>query len=564
VVLATSIAETSLTIEGITVVIDSGLARLPRYEPANGLTRLETVRASRAAIDQRAGRAGRTAPGLAIRLWREQQTAALPAHTPAEIFSADLSHLALDLASWGVGDVGQLSWQDTPPTPAMNEARTLLVSLGALDASFRLTPHGEDLRALSQPPRIGHMLVEAARYGCEAKAALLALLLSERGLGGSNVDLETRLGQFAREKGPRVKSAKNLAHRLARDTRALAKKAPGGETLSPGAILSLAWPDRIAQRTGQISSRATSGAVRYRLANGSGAEMQEDHPLANAPWLVVADLTGRAGAARILSAVAIDLSEIEALHGKKIIVQENVTLHPETGRIKAVKSRKLGALKLGEVTITNPPPALIEKALVEAVRKHGVKQFNWPDAANSLRRRLDFLHHQNPGQWPNVSDASLLSGLDQWFLPFIGGKSGFKAFSPADLDNGLKLLVAWENHALIDQLAPCHFKTPAGSSFSLRYEAENVILAVRVQELYGLDQHPTIMGGKVPLLIELLSPAHRPVQLTRDLPGFWRGSWPDVRRDMRGRYPRHNWPENPLEAQATLRVKHPRGKTRQI
>ncbi len=558
VVLATSIAETSLTIEDVTVVIDCGLSRQPRFEPASGLTRLETVRASKASIDQRAGRAGRTAPGTAIRLWRKEQTASLQDHAPAEILAADLSHLALDLASWGVLDPAQLSWLDAPPRPALNEARQLLVSLEALDHSGHLTPHGEALRALSLPPRIGHMLIEAARHDCQNDAALLSVVLSERGLGGPNSDLDIRLARVPREKGKRAHAAVSLANRLAKSAGALVEKKAETEPLSTGALLSLAWPDRIAQRTGQ----SPSGAVRFRLANGSGAEIEAVHQLAHAPWIVVADLAGRAGAARILSAAAVSLKEIEALHGDTIIEEDVIELLADTGRVRVQQLRKLGALKISEFTISNPPRELIEKALVETLRKKGVGQLNWDNAPNALRKRLAFLHHQDPDIWPDMDDEALLQSLDIWFTPFVGGKNGFASFSREELDNGLKLLLPWENHALIDQLAPRHFKTPAGSQATLRYEGEKVVLPVRVQELFGLDTHPTIMRGKVPLLIELLSPAQRPVQLTRDLPGFWRGSWPDVRSDMRGRYPKHDWPENPLEARPTHRTKHGGGRKR--
>ncbi len=551
VVLATSIAETSLTIDSVTTIIDSGLARLPRFEPASGLTRLETVRASKASIDQRAGRAGRTAPGAAIRLWREQQTAALAAHTPPEILSADLSHLALDLASWGVFDPAQLSWLDQPPKPALLEARAMLHQLGALEKSGHLTSHGEALRQLALPPRYGHMLIRAARFGCEQKAALLSVLASERGLGGTSIDLEQRFERVERENSSREKNARDLARRLAKRVKLPDVVCKDPQSLSIGALLSFAWPERIAQRTGQ----SRDGAIRYRLANGTGAELEPEHQLAGCQWLVIADVTGRAGAARIMAAAATSLRDMEKLHQSRIDNLDVVEFDQNTGRVSATRQRKLGALNLAEEKLANPPAALIESALVDSVRKGGVAQLVWDEAGNSLRRRLVFLHRNDAGDWPDVSDAALLKRLDEWFVPFVGGKSGFADFKSSELDDGLKLLVGWQQYALIDGLAPRKYTTPAGSAISLRYEEDKVVLSARVQEFYGLDAHPAINNDTTPLSVELLSPAQRPVQITRNLPGFWCGSWLDVRSDMRARYPKHYWPEDPLSAQPVLRTK---------
>lgn len=550
VVLATSIAETSLTIEGITIVIDCGLARLPRYEPANGLTRLETVRASKASIDQRAGRAGRTAPGTAIRLWRKEQTASLPNHAPPEILSADLSHLTLDLAAWGVDDPSTLVWQDLPPAPAMHEAKLMLGKIDAIDKQGGLTSHGKALRSLSLPPRSANMLVLASSYGCLESAALLSIVLSERGLGGNSTDLQQRWEQADWEKGNRAKAARQLAKRLVKNTRDLDLRSDrSNEDLSIGAVLSFAWPDRIAIRTGQSSS----GAVRYRLANGSGGEIEAEHQLARQPWLVVAELAGRAGAARILSAAAISFSEVEQLHHKLIVTKNIVEFDAASGKVKSKAVRKLGALALSKVVISNPPADLVEAALVSGIKNNGLDLLQWSDADNSLRCRLQFLHRVDPDNWPDVSNDGLAVRLDDWFLPIIAGKSAIGEISPALLDAGLKMLVSYNQHYSIDSLAPVQIKLENSQSFQLRYEAEDVVLSARAQKIYGLKQHPAIFEAKIPVLVEILSPAGRPVQITRDIPGFWLGSWSDVRSDMRGRYPRHYWPEDPANADSNIK-----------
>ncbi len=552
VVLATSIAETSLTIDGITIVIDCGLARLPLYDPASGLTRLQTQRASKASIDQRAGRAGRTAPGIAIRLWRKEQTASLSAYTQPEILAADLSHLVLDLAAWGVDDPASLVWINAPPKPTLNEARTLLRSLNAIDDDMRLTSHGKALRSLSLPPRSANMLVLAAQYGCLDQASLLSIVMGERGLGGNSNDLEIRCERASREGGARAKAARQLANRLAKNTRALKLPAFSSQEkhpLSVGAILSFAWPERIARRTGQ----SASGAVRFRLANGSGGEIEAEHQLAKQPWLVIGDLAGRAGAARILSAATISQAEIEQLHDHKIIAKEEVTFDVQSGRVKAKAARMLGALKLSEMTIVKPSAALVEQALFDGIQKHGTQLLQWSEAGNALRQRLQFLHEFDAENWPDMSNESLLIRLEEWFLPILAGKSSLDEISPELLDTGLKMLIGFDQHREIDILAPLQIKLENGEKYKLKYEDKDVVLSARAQNLYGLKNHPKIMQSKVPVLIEILSPALRPVQITKDLPGFWAGTWSDVRTEMRGRYPRHFWPEDPANAECNVR-----------
>ncbi|RJT42663.1 ATP-dependent helicase HrpB [Mesorhizobium waimense] len=546
VVLATSIAETSITIDGVRVVIDSGLSRLPRYEPASGLTRLETVRVSRASADQRAGRAGRTQAGVAVRLWRAEQTAALPAFTPPEILEADLSGLLLDCAAFGVADPTSLSFLDPPPPPALNEARALLRALHAIDGEGRLTDAGGAMRKLALPVRLAHMVAEAARSGHAFEAATLAVLLTERGLGGDGADLERRLMRFRTEKSPRAVAARQLAERLAKQ----AGGATNNEPAPAGALLIHAWPDRVAKARGERG--------RFVLANGSGAMLDAADALAGETWLVVADLQGKAQNARISAAAPVDEADIRAALADRIETRRETSFDLDRRAVRVRETARLGAITLAERMLPAPSGADADQAILEALREHGLSLLDWGKEAETLRQRLGWLHRGLGAPWPDVSDAALLERLDDWLLPFLTGASSLAAISSGTLSSGLMALVPHELQRRIDALAPTHFDAPSGSHVPIRYDGEWPVLAIRVQELFGLDRHPAIANGSVPLTLELLSPAHRPIQTTRDLPGFWRGSWADVRTDMRGRYPRHVWPENPLAAAATSRAK-PRG-----
>ncbi|CDX26444.1 ATP-dependent (RNA) helicase [Mesorhizobium sp. ORS 3324] len=546
VVLATSIAETSITIDGVRVVIDSGLSRLPRYEPASGLTRLETVRVSKASADQRAGRAGRTQPGVAIRLWRTEQTAALPAFTPPEILEADLSGLLLDCAAFGVADPSSLSFLDPPPAPALNEARVLLKALHAIDDAGRLTEAGAAMRKLALPVRLAHMVAEAARAGQALEAATLAVLLTERGLGGDSADLERRLMRFRTEKSPRANAARQLAERLAR-------QAGGGRADTPaqaGAHLIHAWPDRIARARGERG--------RFVLANGSGAMVDAADPLAGETWLVVADLHGKAQNARITAAAPVDEADIRSALADRIETKRETSFDRERRAVRVRETARLGAITLSERMLPAPSGADADRAILDALREHGLSLLDWGREAETLRQRLGWLNRGLGAPWPDVSDQALLDRLDHWLLPFLEGSASLAAIKPGTLAAGLMSLVPHDLQRRVDSLAPTHFDAPSGSHVPIRYDGEWPVLAIRVQELFGLDRHPSIASGTVPLTLELLSPAHRPIQTTRDLPGFWRGSWADVRTDMRGRYPKHVWPENPLLAAATSRAK-PRG-----
>jgi len=513
VVLATSIAETSLTIEGVRIVVDSGLARVPRYEPDIGLTRLETVRASRAAVDQRRGRAGRTEPGVCYRLWDEPQTASLAAYTQPEILSADLSSLVLDLAQWGVSDPASLAFLDPPPAPALKEARELLHELGALDGEGRITDEGRSLRALALPPRLARMIVDSHRLGAGRAAADIAAVLTERGLGGDHVDLDVRLDVFRRDRSQRAEAARSQAQRWASQVAADDKAGvTGDDEPSNGVMLALAFPDRVAKNRGNGS---------FVLANGRGAALEPTAALSRTSYIAVAELTGTAMHGRILLAAPITQGEIEARFADQI-----------------------------EMT---------DDGLMAA----GLDQMPWSKPIKQWRDRVMFLRAaegaapDNP--WPDLSDDALIAQHETWLVPALLDKTSLKAFSAGDLSDALQSLLPWALRARLDREAPTHFEAPTGTQLAIDYEAEQgPTIAVRLQELFGLTSHPSIARGAIPLVLELLSPAHRPVQVTRDLPGFWRGSYASVRSDLRGRYPRHPWPEDPASAMPTRRVK-PKG-----
>ncbi|VVT31035.1 ATP-dependent helicase HrpB [Rhizobium sp. EC-SD404] len=546
IVLATSIAETSLTIDGVRVVIDSGLQRLPHFEPATGITRLETVRVSRASADQRAGRAGRTEPGVAIRLWRAEQTAALPAFTPPEILSSDLSGLILDSAAWGVPDPTVLAFIDPPPAPALKEARALLVELGALDPAGGLTAIGRAIRGLGLPARLAAMVASAPRAS-RPDAADIAVLLTEQGLGGPSIDVAERLRRWRSEKGDRASAARELSRRIVKN---LDDAGEAVQKLSIGGLLALAYPDRVARNRG--------GRGRYLMANGRGAELDPHDPLAGEEWLVIADLTGRAGAQRIQAAAAIDPGEVETLVETRGVDGDECMFDTESRSVRARHVRRLGAIVLEERAIPVPTDERTTEALADGVRRLGVDALPWSDNGRQLRARLGFLNRSIGDPWPAMDDDGLVTKLAVWFTPYQSGVRAFDRIAPGSLTEGLMALAPYDLHRILEAEAPTHFVVPTGSRIPIRYDGDVPVLAVRVQELFGLASHPTIAKGRLPLLLELLSPAHRPIQTTRDLPGFWAGSWADVRADMRGRYPKHPWPEDPARAEPTRRAK-PRG-----
>lgn len=540
VVLATAIAETSLTIEGVRVVIDSGLARRPRYDPALGLTHLATERVSQAAADQRRGRAGRLEPGVCIRLWEEGQTRALPAFDPPEIREADLSGLLLDLAVWGVRDPLRLRWQDTPPAAALSEARTLLEALGALSPDATVTAHGRALAELPLPPRLAHMLAAA---GDDAPlAARVAMILTERGLGGRDTDLRQRLRNAERDRSPRAQQAMRLAGRWA----ALVGGGAAPDPDDAGRLLALAYPERIARQRGAQRSA-------YLMANGRAASLDAADPLARAPWLAVAEVAGRADRASILLAAPVEVADDDP----RIAEQQEVALDPNTGSVRAALVRRLGAIALKEKPIANPDPLLVTQALVAGLAGPAFDALGWTDGLQRLRARVNFLHARSPDQWPDWSDAALKAALPHWLGPYLAGIRRLDQIGPDLLRQALEGSLEHDQRRTLGALAPDRLETPAGTSHAIDYAAQGgPAVEVRVQELYGLAKHP--QSGGEPLTLILLSPGHKPIQTTRDLPGFWRGSWAEVKTEMKGRYPKHVWPDDPAAATATTRAK-PRG-----
>ena len=549
VVLATSIAETSLTIEGVRVVIDSGLARVPRYEPDVGLTRLETVRVSRAAADQRRGRAGRTEPGVCYRLWDEPQTGSFDAYTRPEILSADLSSFVLDLAQWGASDAAGLAFLDPPPNAAMNEARTLLTELGALDAQGRITDEGRKLRALPLPPRLARMVVDAGDEGAGDTAANIAAVLTERGLGGDDVDLAHRLDQFRRDRSARAQDARAMTKRWASSSPSPASVR--GEESSVGAILSLAYPDRVAK------NRGSGGA--FLLANGRGGNVDAASALARQPFIVVAELTGTANNSRIVLAASIALDEIEERFADKIEDRDAVTFDSASASLRARRTRRLGSIVLAEQIKQVTPDADTARIFAQGLVAQGLDRLDWSKAALQLRTRVQFLRKAEGDEWPDLSDGGLAVSAADWLEPLLTDKTARNQIGAGELFDAVSNLVPWNLRRRLDEEAPTHFTAPTGTNVPVDYEAEQgPTISIRLQELFGLSKHPSIAGGRIPLVIELLSPGHKPVQITRDLPGFWRGSYADVRTDMRGRYPRHPWPDDPASALPTRRAK-PRG-----
>jgi ATP-dependent helicase HrpB len=520
---------------------------VPRYEPDVGLTRLETVRVSRAAADQRRGRAGRTEPGICYRLWDEPQTASLEAYARPEMLSADLSGMLLDLAQWGATDPGRLAFLDPPPSGALTEARALLAELGAIDEQGRITEEGKKLRQLPLPPRLARMVVDAAAKGAGQRAADIAAILSERGLGGNDVDLGSRLDRFRTDRSRRGEDARRMAKRWADVAGA------SGDTsdLSAGAILSLAYPERIAK------SRGGNGA--FLLANGRGANVDPASAMARESLLAVAELSGTAAQSRVLLAAPITLTEIEQRFAGSIERRDDTTFDAASGSLRGRRSERLGAITLAERPYAVTPGPEAAKQLADGIVRLGLDRLPWTKSLQQWRDRVMFLRRAGSEEWPDLSNEALAGNADEWLVPLLNSKTTLASVSADELSAAIGALLPWNLKRRLDAEAPTHFSAPSGSSVPIDYDAEEgPKLAIRVQELYGLDRHPSIAGGKVPLVVELLSPAQRPVQVTRDLPGFWRGSYAAVKADMRGRYPRHPWPDDPLKAPATRRAK-PRG-----
>lgn len=560
VVLASAIAETSLTIEGVRVVIDSGLARVPRYEPSVGVTRLETVRVSRASADQRRGRAGRLEPGICYRLWSEPETQSLLPYAEPEIRAADLGALLLDCAEWGVSDPTNLSWLDPPRAAALDAARRELRELGALDQDGRMTPLGRRMRALPLPPRVARMVLAAAAAGTAEDASEIAAILVERGLGGAETDLVHRLQAFRRDRSRRAVDMRRLAGEWARLAMKLTRTEPADRVLaaepdarasavtSPAYLLALAYPQRIAK------PRGAPGQL--LLASGRGATLEATDPLARAPYLVVAEMQGAAVSARVLLAAALDESELLDVAGDRIVARDELSFDSAAAALRARRVRRLGAIELTAEPISVPAGEEAAQRLAEGIARIGIDRLAWSKAQLQLRDRVAFLRQAEGEAWPDLSDQALARRAGEWLAPYLAGKTRLAEISADDLGQMLDAIMPWDIRRRLDVDAPTHFEAPTGNRFAVDYQGPGApAVHVRVQELFGLAEHPAIAGGRLPLTLHLLSPAHRPIQITRDLPGFWTGSWSAVRAEMRGRYPKHVWPEDPAHATPTARAK---------
>ncbi|MGF0241884.1 ATP-dependent helicase HrpB [Rhodococcus sp. IEGM1300] len=562
VVLATNIAETSLTIDGVRVVIDAGLARVPRFDPGSGMTRLDTQRISKASATQRAGRAGRLEPGVCYRLWSQDQHEQLAAYASAEILSADLTGLALQLGRWGVTP-GQLVWLDVPPAAAYAQAQDLLDRLGALHGEA-LTRHGQAMAELPAHPRIAHLLLRGQALGLADMACDVAALLGERDiLRGAGADLHSRLvllsGEARAARGGQ--GGVQRARQLARQYRGYLRGNASEQVSDPdhprwlGALLALAYPDRVAQQR-------RPGGAEYRLANGRAALFAEADSLMKQAWLVIADLGSRQGQReeRIYLAADFDPALFDSVLAEQVRVVDQLDWDEREGVLRAERQRKVGELILSREPLTGLDETARSQALVNLVRRKGLELLPWTpelrqwQARVALLRQLD-LAGKSESEWPDVSDTALLENLEHWLMPYLGKVSRLSHFGNLDLSSIVHNLLPWPLPQRLDELAPHHLSVPSGSSIRLDYSEQPPILAVRLQELFGLAETPRIAGGRQVVKLHLLSPARRPVQVTQDLANFWRSTYAEVKKDLKGRYPKHYWPDDPLVAEATARIK---------
>jgi ATP-dependent helicase HrpB len=551
VVLATAIAETSITIEDVRVVIDCGLARVPRFEPDAGVTRLETVRVSRASADQRRGRAGRTRPGVCYRLWAEPQTQSLPAYAEPEIRSADLAPLLLDCAEWGTADPRALSWLDPPSAAAIDAAREELVRLDALDEKGRITAMGKRLRSLPLPPRLARMVILAAEAGHAEEAAEIAAVIVERGLGGNDADLAHRLENFRRDRSRRATDMRKLAAGWAAGAKEGRSRHEPHEDMSIAELLALAFPERI--------GKARGAPGQFLLANGRGANLDAAHPLARSPFLVAAELSGSAASTRILLAAAADEADILAAASHRSVEKDEIEFDQGAAALRARRVRRLDAIVLANEPRPVTASAETARLLADGIAKLGLDRLPWSKAQIQLRDRVGFLRAADGDEWPDLTDEALGQTAAEWLAPFLGRKTKLSEIGAGDLGAALDALLPWTLKRRLEDEAPTHFEAPTGNRHPIDYETAGApALHIRVQELFGLTQHPAIAGGRLPLTLHLLSPAQRPIQITRNLPGFWKGSWAAVKAEMKGRYPRHPWPDDPATAAPTTRAK-PRG-----
>ncbi|WP_444930849.1 ATP-dependent helicase HrpB [Microbulbifer sp. SSSA002] len=570
IVLATNVAETSLTIEGIRIVIDSGLMREARFNPNCAMNRLVTSHISQASATQRTGRAGRLSAGYCLRLWSEGRQRSLSAKNTPEIKRSDLAPLALELAKWGVTDVSELNWLDTPPAGPMAQAQQLLQQLGALDKKLRITPHGTNMLTLGAHPRLAHMLVASVAWGLQEQACLLAALLSERDIFRGEArwdrDISKRMHSL-KSQGHNPKADRGTIHRVRQQSKtwlAQLKEFTAGmekpqqiidRSDEIGVLLGLAYPDRIAK------SRRDS-ARRYLLSSGSGAHFSHDDALALSEYLVIADLDGQGRDARIQLAAEISLSALKAVFAPQIKEDISVRWDQASGRAEALQQTMLGALVLHQQPAKQVPAEALSRALLNAIRQKGLTSLPWTPEADQLRFRIEFLRQSPESEdllagtlVPDWSDTALLDTMEDWLLPHLQGFNKLEQLAQLDLANILRGQLEWNLVQKLDEFAPSHYLVPSGSRISIDYKETPPILAVRLQELFGLTQTPTILNKRYPLMVHLLSPARRPVQITRDLANFWANTYQEVKKELRIKYQKHYWPDDPLTAIATTKTK---------
>lgn len=546
-VLATSIAESSVTLDGVRIVVDSGLARRAEFDRAVGMARLVTGRVSLASARQRAGRAARQGPGRVYRLWDKGGDAGLLPFDAPEILVSDLQRLVLLSSLWGATDPRDLAWLDAPTPAAFAHARERLLAIGAVDQAGAVTDHGKRLATMAMAPAEAHMLIEGARRGQALDAARLILLMQEKGLGGRSLDLAERMQRFIGDRSARAKQADAMAQRMAQAAQGEADD--GADQVPLAMLLAFAWPDRVARRRGH--GQSGDGFASYLSAGGRAFVIDNADPLARCEWLVIADAMGSAAGARISAALATDLAEIETHLADLIVQRSDVRFDLATRRVQARKGRFLGAIALASAPDPSPPAEAVEAALLAAVQAHGLDMLPMNERGRALIDRAAF------AGLDALDPARLLDEAADWLAPLLAGRRGFDEVSAGAVVQALENRLDWDQRQHLDALAPTHFASPAGTSHAIDYAAPaGPTVSLRVQALFGLAAHPCIGKAHIPLVLELLSPANRPIQTTRDLPAFWAGSWRDVAKDMRGRYPRHVWPDDPAAALASLKTKN--------
>lgn len=542
IVLATAIAETSLTLDGVSVVVDAGLSRRAEFDKAAGVTRLGTHRASRASADQRAGRAARQGPGVAYRLWEEAAHAGRPAFEPPEMLTSDLAPLLLTLAQWGAANVQQMAWLDPPPAAALSAAKTKLMALGAVDDNGTITPHGRSMAGLPMAPGLAHMLLYAAQHGAADSAAKLALLLQERGLGGRSDDLAQRLDRWNGDRAPRAEASRQLARSWADKAQRLVPGSNGAEPPPIGVLLAEAFPENLAKRR-------DTGGESWLTAGGRGLRLDPASPLAGAEWLAVGDAQGEAKGARITAAISLSEVEVQCWLAHRLERRPVLRWIAEDRRVEALIESRLGAIALARGSDPAPDPAAIRDFLIGRLRSEGLGLLSLGKASLSLLRRARF------AGLDQLSEEALLADLDDWLGPLLGRR--FDAIDPAKIHDALRARLDYIAQQALERLAPAQFTSPAGTAHAIDYDDPGgPSVELRVQALFGLDRHPGFGQRGEPLLLKLTDPGGKPLQTTRDLPGFWRGSWKDVQRDMKGRYPKHRWPDTPWTEVPSLRTKN--------